>query len=70
MWWRTIVGVVMCLVGGLWIGQGSGAVKGSVMTGHSQYTALGAALVVVGLLMLVWAGLLAMRRRGTHQDVH
>lgn len=69
MWWRGIVGVVMCAVGGLWIGQGSGAVRGSMMTGHSQYTALGVVVVVVGLAMLVWMGVLIVRRSGADQDL-
>lgn len=68
MWWRVVVGVVMCAVGGVWIGQGSGAIHGSVMTGHSQYTALGAVVAAVGVLLLVWAALLAVRRRGTDQN--
>ncbi|HEV2345514.1 MAG TPA: hypothetical protein VGS97_15555 [Actinocrinis sp.] len=68
MWWRVVVGVVMCAVGGVWIGQGSGAIRGSVMTGHSQYTALGAVVAAVGVLLLVWAGMLAARRRGADQN--
>jgi hypothetical protein len=55
MWKRAIAGVVLCLVGALWIGQGSGAVKGSVMSGHSQYTALGAVLIIIGIGLLAWA---------------
>lgn len=61
MWWRALVGIVLCAVGGVWIGQGSGAVKGSVMTGHSQYTGLGILLVVIGVGLLLWAWM--MRRR-------
>ena len=64
MWWRTIVGVVLCLVGAVWTGQGSGAIHGSVMTGHSQYTALGVVLIVVGLGFLIWAWLVRRRTAG------
>jgi predicted MFS family arabinose efflux permease len=63
VWWRAIVGFVMFLIGAVWIGQGTGSVRGSVMTGHSQYTALGAVLAALGLALLVWAWLI--RRRGT-----
>lgn len=68
MWWRAIVGVLMCAIGGLWIGQGSGAVRGSVMTGHSQFTALGAVVVAGGLALLVWFGVLMVRRIGDDQE--
>jgi len=62
MWWRAILGVVLCALGALWIGQGSGAVHGSMMTGHSQYAGLGALLVVIGVGLLVWAWM--VHRRG------
>lgn len=62
MWWRAIVGVVLCAVGAVWAGQGSGAIHGSTMTGHSQYTGLGAIVIIVGLGFLVWAWQV---RRGT-----
>jgi hypothetical protein len=55
MWWRAALGVVALAVGGLWIGQGVGAVKGSFMTGHSQYTVLGIVVAVIGLSLLAWA---------------
>ncbi len=45
----------MCLVGAVWIGQGIGAVHGSAMTGHSQYTTLGAILAALGVALLAWA---------------
>lgn len=50
-----VVGVVLCLVGALWIGQGTGNVQGSPMTGHSQWTYLGIVLIVVGILGIVAA---------------
>ena len=55
MWWRAALGVVALAVGGLWIGQGVGAVKGSFMTGHSQYTVLGIIVTVIGLSLIGWA---------------
>ena len=54
--WRVIgvvVGVVLCLMGALWVGQGTGAVHGSPMTGHSQWTYLGVVLIVVGVGAIV-----------------
>ena len=34
MWIRLIAGLVLCAAGALWIAQGVGAAKGSMMTGH------------------------------------
>src|SRR5437870_5543270 len=34
MWLRVVVGVVLCLVGVVWIGQGVGLIHGSFMTGE------------------------------------
>jgi len=50
---RVIVGVVLCLIGGLWIFQGIGVAKGSPMTGHPLYSYLGAAVVVGGVALVV-----------------
>jgi protein-S-isoprenylcysteine O-methyltransferase Ste14 len=52
---RAIVGVVACLLGLLWIVQGLSSVKGSGMTGHRQYSVLGAVVVVIGLGLIAWA---------------
>ena len=54
------MGVIALAVGALWIGQGVGAVHGSFMTGHGQYTALGIVAVVVGLALIGWS----VRSRG------
>ena len=52
--WPWIVGgVVLVLVGALWIAQGVGAAKGSPMTGHPFYSFLGAAVVAVGAWLIV-----------------
>ena len=64
MWWRGVIGLAALGVGALWIGQGVGAVHGSFMTGHSQYTGLGVAVVLAGLAMLVWGAVLARRPKG------
>ncbi len=55
MWARGIIGVVLCLVGAVWVAQGTNVLHGSGMSGHGQYTVLGAVVIVIGLLMLVWA---------------
>jgi hypothetical protein len=58
---RAVVGIVLCLLGALWIGQGLGYVPGSFMTGRPAYALLGAVAVLIGLALLAWA---ARRRRG------
>jgi hypothetical protein len=55
VWSRGIVGVVLCLVGVIWIAQGTDAIHGSGMSGHGQYAVLGAVVIVIGLALLVWA---------------
>jgi hypothetical protein len=54
MLWRVIVGVVLVLIGLLWIGQGLGWVSGSAMSGHIQYTFLGLVVGVVGVGFILW----------------
>jgi protein-S-isoprenylcysteine O-methyltransferase Ste14 len=61
---RTVVGVVMILLGGLWISQGTGAVQGSMMSGHGQYTALGVVVVLLGVACVLWG----WRSRGSKRD--
>jgi hypothetical protein len=52
---RGLVGLVLCALGGIWIAQGEGAMKGSSMSGHGQYAVLGIVAVLIGLAFLVWA---------------
>jgi len=49
---RLIVGVVLCLVGALWIAQGLGAAEGSAMSGHGIWAILGVAVIVGGLALI------------------
>ena len=60
MWIRIGIGVVLCLVGAVWIAHGSGAMHGSMMTGHGQYTVLGVVAVIGGIILIA----LSVRRRG------
>ena len=62
MWIRGIAGVVLCLIGALWIGQGTDAVHGSSMSGHGQYTVLGIVVFSLGAVLLVWAWLIRRDR--------
>jgi hypothetical protein len=56
MWTRGIIGVILVLVGAVWIGQGTNAISGSrMMSGHGGYAVLGGIVAVVGLALLGWA---------------
>ena len=55
MWIRGIAGVLLCLIGATWIGQGTDAIHGSSMSGHGQYTVLGIVCFALGAVLLVWA---------------
>lgn len=49
----TIVGVLLILVGGIWILQGANILGGSVMSGQSQWLYIGIVSAVVGA-GLIW----------------
>jgi hypothetical protein len=56
---RLAVAAVLLLVGLIWIGQGTGTVAGSAMSGQAMWAVVGGVLVVVGLVM----GLRELMRR-------
>ena len=47
-----IIGGLAVLVGGVWVGQGAGFIKGSFMTGSSTWLAIGVLCLVVGLFVI------------------
>jgi len=63
-----IIGGLAVLVGGVWIGQGAGLIKGSFMTGSRTWLAIGLLCLAVGLLLIF----LTLRRRpgGTPSNRH
>ena len=58
-----ILGVLVFLVGVLFVGQGTNVIHGSSMSGHGGYAALGGVLIVIGLGLVAWAWRLRSRRR-------
>jgi hypothetical protein len=69
MWSRGIIGVVFCLAGLVWIGQGTNLISSSkMMSGHGQYTLLGVVVLVIGLALLVWAAQVRRRQGGGRSD--
>jgi F0F1-type ATP synthase assembly protein I len=57
---RAILSIVLIAAGLVWMGQGSGLLKGSsFMVGDPKWTLIGAAFVIVGMAL----GWLEVRRR-------
>ncbi|HYU92861.1 MAG TPA: hypothetical protein VEN95_05220 [Actinomycetota bacterium] len=48
----VVAGIALIAVGGVWIVQGIGVLKGSFMTGDASWSWIGAACVLVGLAIL------------------
>jgi uncharacterized membrane protein HdeD (DUF308 family) len=51
----TIVGVLLVLIGGIWILQGINVLPGSFMTGQTKWAIYGAIVLLAGILLLVRA---------------
>lgn len=57
----SIIGVLVTLMGAVWILQGINILPGSFMTGQSQWAIYGAIAVIIGVGLLVFAN----RRRSS-----
>jgi hypothetical protein len=51
----TIVGVLLVLIGGIWILQGINVLPGSFMTGQTKWAIYGAIAAVAGIVLIVLA---------------
>ena len=51
----TIVGIILILLGLLWILQGSNVIGGSVMSGQSFWLYVGIVLAIIGVGVTWWA---------------
>jgi hypothetical protein len=49
------LGLLLCLVGAVFVGQGVGVIGGSFMTGETKWAVIGAVLVGLGVLLLALA---------------
>jgi hypothetical protein len=59
---RTVLAIILVATGLVWVGQGTGLLKGrSFMVGDPLWTVIGAACVIAGLAV----GWLELRRRRT-----
>ena len=55
----NVFGVILILVGCIWVLQGVNILPGSFMTGQMKWAAYGAIAIVIGIALLL------MNRRGT-----
>lgn len=51
----TIVGVLLVLMGGVWILQGINVLPGSFMTGQTKWAVIGAITAAIGIALVVLA---------------
>ncbi|HUZ76699.1 MAG TPA: hypothetical protein VMV93_03845 [Chloroflexota bacterium] len=61
-WTSLIVGLVLCLVGGVWAFQGAGVLLGSFMTSQRQWLIIGLIVLAIGI-WLAYRGVAAAARR-------
>ena len=50
----TIIGIILILLGVVWIGQGSNLIGGSFMSGQSQWLWIGIVVLIAGVAALWW----------------
>lgn len=50
---RRVVGIVLVIVGAVWIAQGSGVLHGSFMTGEGFWTIVGVIAALFGIALIV-----------------
>ena len=55
VWLRLIGGVLIGLLGLVWLGQGLNLIKGSFMTGQTQWAIVGAVLIVIAAWLIYGA---------------
>lgn len=51
-WARESGGVILVLLGVVWIGQGLNLLRGSGMSGHSLYAVIGLVVAIAGVWLL------------------
>ncbi len=53
-WVLIVLGVLLFLVGAVWVLQGSNVLTQGVMAGHRRWIALGGVLDAAGVALFVW----------------
>lgn len=62
-WVILILGILVVLLGLVWLLQGTNVLAGSQMSGHRRWIAIGGLLDVVGIVLIIIGA--RMRRRAT-----
>ena len=52
MWAKLIAGILIGLLGLVWLGQGVGLIAGSFMTGQTMWAVIGLVLIVIAAWLL------------------
>ncbi len=60
---RMVIGVLLCLIGAVWVGQGLDVLGGSGMSGHAIWAVIGGVAFLFGVTLLLGA------RRGRDEPV-
>ena len=50
----NVVGIILVLIGALWIAQGSNLMPNTMMSGQSMWLWIGVVAAIVGLVLLWW----------------
>jgi hypothetical protein len=58
-----ITGVLLLLVGFVWMGQGANLIGGSFMTGQTMWLDIGIGLALLGASLVWWSGVGRRRSR-------
>jgi hypothetical protein len=62
---RPIAGAILLVIGVLWSLQGSGAMGGGAMSGHSQWLVIGLIVALAGVALLI-SGVLKSSGKDRH----
>jgi hypothetical protein len=52
-WVLLVLGILLFLMGGVWLLQGLNVFTQGAMAGHSQWTLIGSIIAVVGIVLVV-----------------
>lgn len=52
-WLLNIIGIVLVLLGGVWVLQGTNLIRNGFMAGHLVYAILGGVSIIIGILLFV-----------------
>lgn len=63
-WLKGVIGVILALIGLVWIGQGTMLLPGSFMSGQIQWAIIGLVVLIIGAWLL-WSAFRPRQSSGT-----